>query len=181
MILGDMNAHVHKSKAFDFTENLQQENLNGRMLSQLVSNCQLQCINPLKWSTGVQSHFTYERDLGAIYVKSIIDYCLVDMSGLEIVKDFVVDMRDDYCLYTDHASMVVTLDVSDIPLEHADLVTRSYRRHNWTAFSKKVEEVVEYHNRRFCGQWNQYTAAPCCALSNQDQNLFGNNSTFCEM
>ena len=149
MILGDMNAHVRKSKAFDFTENLQQENLNGRMLSQLVSNCQLQCINPLKWSTGV--------------------------------KDFVVDMRDEYCLYTDHASMVVTLDVSDIPLEYADLVTRSYRRHNWTAFSKKVEEVVEYHNRRFCGQWNQYTAAPCCALSNQDQKLFGNNSTFCEM
>ena len=59
-------------------------------------------------------------------------------------------MRDEYCLYTDHASMVVTLDVSDIPLEYADLVTKSYRRHNWTTFSKKVEEVVEYHNRRFC-------------------------------
>lgn len=150
MILGDMNAHVRKSSTFDFTENLHQENLNGRMLAQMSSNCQLQCINPMKWSAGVQSHFTYERDLGTRYVKSVIDYCMVDMSGLEIIKDFVVDMRDEYCLYTDHASLVVTLDVSDIPLEYADLNTKNYKKHNWTAFNKKVEEVVKHHNRRFC-------------------------------
>ena len=114
--VGDMNVHVRKSKAFDFAENMHQENLNGRMLAQMVSNCQMQCIKPMKWSNGFQSHFTYERDMGTHYVKSVIDYCMVDMAVFEIVKDFVIDMFKEYCLYTDQASMVVSLNVSNIPL-----------------------------------------------------------------
>ena len=151
--LGDFNAHVGIHERFRFHDNPHGINNNGRLVIEFASEMDLHCLNPLKWQGTREDRVTYQRDLGVRYVKSILDLGLGTKSFFKHTINFKVTDSEDWCVDSDHSSLVIDLADVESGHEHA---TRTYNPlrsiTKWEAFKKVLDRrLVKEEVERFKG------------------------------
>ena len=121
--LGDFNAHVGIHERFRFHDNPHGINNNGRLVIEFTSEMDPHCLNPLKWQGTREDRVTYQRDFGVQYVKSILDLGLGTKSFFKNTINFKVTDSEDWCVDSDHSSLVI--DLADVGSGH-EHATRTY-------------------------------------------------------
>ena len=92
-LLGDFNARIAPSPNFDFRSYPHHVNNNGDLLGSLAFHHGLFCMNPLPWGTPREELFTYQRDLGVRFDRSILDYGLATMPAISFTSSFSIQVR----------------------------------------------------------------------------------------
>ena len=92
VLLGDFNARIAPSPNFDFKTYPHPVNNNGQLLGSFASRHNLFCMNPLPWDSRREELFTYQRDLGVRFDRSILDYGLATMPTLSLTTSFSVQV-----------------------------------------------------------------------------------------
>ena len=90
--LGDFNARISPDIRFDFQQYPHAPNNNGTLVNSFANTINLHCMNPMSWNGVVEEQFTYQRDLGIRYDRSIIDYGIATPTTISLTTRFSVQV-----------------------------------------------------------------------------------------
>ena len=90
--LGDFNARISPDMRFDFQQYPHAANNNGTLVNNFANTTNLYCMNPMSWNGVVEEQFTYQRDLGIRYDRSIIDYGIATPAAISLTTRFSVQV-----------------------------------------------------------------------------------------
>ena len=91
--LGDFNARISPDSRFDFRQYPHAPNNNGALVNNFANTINLHCMNPMSWNGLAEEHFTYQRDLGIRYDRSIIDYGIGTPGAISLTACFTVQVN----------------------------------------------------------------------------------------
>ena len=140
-LLGDFNARITPDNHFTFTKYPHKANNNGGLLNNFAKSNRLYCMNPMKWKNRAEASYTYQRDLGIRYDRSIIDYGLGTMEAISLTTSFTIQDSSDFSVESDHSSLLWEFDVKllnqkiKVELERNPL--RKIRK--WQSYTKILE------------------------------------------
>ena len=90
LLLGDLNAKIEMGE-----ENLKPVSANGKLLSNLIENQELQVLNFHEKCSGKWTHVI--RTSGQ---KSVLDYAMISEGGIKYIKDIAIDESLLFCPFS---------------------------------------------------------------------------------
>ena len=140
-LLGDFNARITPDDHFTFTKYPHKANNNGGLLNNFAKSNGLYCMNPMKWKNKAEESYTYQRDLGIRYDRSIIDYGLGTMEAISLTTSFTIQDSSDFSVESDHSSLLWEFDVE--LLNHkvkVELIRNPLKKiRKWQSYTKILE------------------------------------------